>query len=112
MAIPNLKTSVITRTPCCDIQDRESVDFMCGIKVCRTPPKLLNQERSTGKMLSTASDLLDISAYQDFLNMSVLDYDFLPKVPHIPENLPIRLQNFHPRKVSKDNCWEDLSIPK
>ena len=40
-------------------------------------------------MLSTASDLTDIEAYQDFLNMDVLDYDFLPKVPHIPENLPI-----------------------
>ena len=52
-------------------------------------------------MLSTASDLQDISAYQDFLNMDVLDYDFLPKVPHIPDHLPLRLQSFILDKFKK-----------
>jgi hypothetical protein len=40
---------VMMRTPCRDIQDCESVDFMCGIKVCRTRSKRFNQERSTVK---------------------------------------------------------------
>ena len=45
-------------------------------------------------MLSSTSSLEEIAAYQAFLNQDVLDYDYLPKVPHIPEHLPLRLQNF------------------
>jgi hypothetical protein len=49
MAIPTLSAAVLMRTRCCDLQDRKSVDFMCGIKVCRTRSKRFNQERSTVK---------------------------------------------------------------
>ena len=52
-------------------------------------------------MLSTASDLTDIEAYQDFLNMDVLDYDFQPESPNIPDHLPIRLQTFIMDKFNK-----------
>ena len=45
-------------------------------------------------MLSSTSSLEEIAAYEAFLNMDVLDYDYMPKVPHIPEHLPLRLQNF------------------
>lgn len=40
------------------------------------------------------SMLEDKAAYPAFLNMDVFDYDFLPKVSHIPEHLPNRRQNF------------------
>jgi hypothetical protein len=52
-------------------------------------------------MLSTTNDLTANTDYQAFLNRDCFDYDFLPKVPHIPDNLPIRLQSFILDKFKK-----------
>ena len=62
-------------------------------------------------MLSTASNLTAIKDYQAFLNISVLDYDFLPKVPHIPDHLPMRLQSFLLDKFKKTMAGRTYLFP-
>jgi hypothetical protein len=62
-------------------------------------------------MLSTTSDLTAIEDYQSFLNMDCFDYDFLPKVPHIPDHLPIRLQSFILDKFKKTMAGRTYMFP-
>lgn len=62
-------------------------------------------------MLSATNDLTANADYQSFLNMPVLDYDFLPKVPHIPDHLPIRLQSFILDKFKKTMAGRTYMFP-
>ena len=62
-------------------------------------------------MLSATNDLTANADYQAFLNMPVLDYDFLPKVSHIPDHLPIRLQSFILDKFKKTMAGRTYMFP-